>query len=62
MKIINDGCTLVADDGYALKCKCHDILLGTEVHLNKIMVDGILVHDSIDNYTEVKVDGCLWMI
>lgn len=62
MKIINDGYTIVADDGYALKCKCHNILLGTEVHLREIMMDDVLVHDSIDNYVEVKMDDCLWMI
>lgn len=62
MKITNNGCTLVADEGYVLKCTCHDIVLGTEVHLDKIMKDGILHQDSIDNYIEVEISDFIWKI
>lgn len=53
MKIINDGKTLVADEGKVLMCTCHNAILGTEVYLKEIMKDGILVEDSADNYVEV---------
>lgn len=53
MKIINDGKTLVADEGKVLMCKCHNVILGSEVYLKEIMLDGVLKIDSVDNYIEV---------
>lgn len=53
MKIINDGKTLVADEGKVLMCKCHNVILGSEVYLKEIMQDGVLKIDSVDNYIEV---------
>lgn len=53
MKILNDGKTLVADEGKVIRCKCHNVILGTEVYLKKIMKDGVLEEDSADNYEEI---------
>lgn len=53
MKTINDGKTLVADEGKVLMCKCHNVILGSEVYLKEIMLDGVLKIDSVDNYIEV---------
>lgn len=60
MKITNDGRTLVAEDGFAIMCKCHNMILGTEVYLECIMKDRKLVMDSQDNYTEVKINEIIW--
>ena len=53
MKVINNGKTLVADEGKVLMCKCHNVILGSEVYLKEIMQDGVLKTDSVDNYIEV---------
>lgn len=53
MKIINDDKTLVADEGKVFMCKCHNVILGSEVYLKEIMQDGVLKIDSADNYVEV---------
>jgi hypothetical protein len=53
MKVINDGKTLVADEGKVLMCKCHNVILGSEAYLKEIMQDGVLKTDSVDNYIEV---------
>ena len=53
MKISFDGKTITADEGKVLMCKCHNVILGTEVYLKEIMQDGVLVNDSVDNYMEV---------
>lgn len=53
MKTINDGKTLVADEGKVLMCKCHNVIMGSEVYLKEIMQDGVLKIDSVDNYIEV---------
>ena len=53
MRIENYGKTLIADEGKVLMCKCHNVILGTEVYLKEIMMDGKLVEDSADNYMEV---------
>jgi hypothetical protein len=53
MKVINDGKTLVADEGKVLMCKCHNIIMGSEVYLKEIMQDGVLKIDSVDNYIEI---------
>lgn len=53
MKTINDGKTLVADEGKVLMCKCHNIIMGSEVYLKEIMQDGVLKIDSVDNYIEI---------
>ena len=53
MKIENNGKTLIADEGKVIKCICHNVILGKIVYLREIMKDGILVEDSVDNYTEI---------
>lgn len=53
MKISNDGKTLTADEGKVIRCKCHNVILGTEVYLRQIMKNGILEDDSVDNYEEI---------
>lgn len=51
MKQINN--TIYADEGKVLRCKCHHVIMGTEVYLREKMIDGTLVPDSIDNYEEI---------
>lgn len=53
MKTENNGKTLIADEGKVIKCNCHNVILGKKVFLKEIMKDGILVKDSVDNYTEI---------
>lgn len=51
MKIENN--TLIADEGKVFRCKCHNVILGTEIYLKKIMKDGKLIADSSENYEEI---------
>ena len=51
MKI--QGNILIADEGKVIRCKCHNVILGTEVYLKEIMKDGKLEPDSPDNYEEI---------
>ena len=51
MKQINN--TLIADEGKVIRCKCHHVIMGTEVYLREKMKDGVLVPDTIDNYEEI---------
>lgn len=53
MKIQNN--TIIADEGKVLRCKCHRVIMGTEVYLEQIMKNGKLEPDSIDNYEEIDV-------
>lgn len=53
MKIENNGKTLIADDGKVFRCKCHHVILGTEIYLKEKMINGQLVEDSADNYEEI---------
>ena len=53
MRIENNGKTLVADEGKVLRCKCHHVIMGTEVYLKEKMKDGVLVEDTVDNYEEI---------
>lgn len=53
MKIENNGKTLIADEGKVIKCNCHSVILGKVVYLKEIMKDGVLVEDTVDNYTEI---------
>jgi hypothetical protein len=53
MRIENNGKTLIADEGKVIRCKCHHVIMGTEVYLRKKMKDGVLVEDSVDNYEEI---------
>lgn len=53
MRISENGKTLYADEGKVFRCKCHNVILGTEVYLRQIMKDGVLVDDSADNYEEI---------
>lgn len=51
MKIQNN--TIIADEGKALRCKCHHVIMGKEVYLKQIMKNGKLELDSADNYEEI---------
>lgn len=53
MQVINNGKTLVADEGKVLMCKCHNAILGTEVYLKEINMNGVLTIDTPDNYIEI---------
>lgn len=53
MRIENNGKHLIADEGKAIRCKCHHVIMGTEVFLKEIMKDGVLVEDNPENYEEV---------
>ena len=53
MRIENNGKTLIADEGKVLRCKCHHVIMGTEVFLKEKMNDGVLVEDTVDNYEEI---------
>ena len=53
MIIENNGKTLIADEGKVLRCKCHHVIMGTEVYLKEKMKDGVLVEDTVDNYEEI---------
>ena len=53
MRIENNGKTLIADEGKVLRCKCHHVIMGTEVYLKEKMKDGVLVEDTVDNYEEI---------
>ena len=35
MRIENNGKTLVADEGKVIRCKCHHVIMGTEVYLKE---------------------------
>ena len=54
MKIENNGKTLIADEGKAIRCKCHHVIMGTEVYLREKMKDGVLVEDTVDNYEVIN--------
>ena len=51
MKIQNN--IITADEGKVLRCKCHDVIMGTEVYLREIMKNGKLEPDTADNYEEI---------
>lgn len=53
MRIENNGKTLIADEGKVLRCKCHHVIMGTEVYLKEKMKGGVLVEDTVDNYEEI---------
>lgn len=53
MRIEENGKHLIAEEGKVIRCKCHHVIMGTEVFLKEIMKDGVLVEDSADNYEEV---------
>lgn len=53
MRIENNGKTLIADEGKVIRCKCHHVIMGTEVYLREKMKDGVLVEDTVDNYEEI---------
>lgn len=53
MRIENNGKTLIADEGKVFRCKCHHVIMGTEVYLREKMKDGVLVEDTVDNYEEI---------
>lgn len=53
MRIENNGKTLIADEGKVIRCKCHHVIMGTEVYLREKMKNGVLVEDTVDNYEEI---------
>lgn len=58
MKIENNGKILIADKGKTFICKCHNVIFGSEVYLNNIMINGILKMDSSNNYEEIDDIEC----
>ena len=51
MKVQNN--IIIADEGKVLRCKCHHVIMGTEVYLKEIMKNGKLEKDTPDNYEEI---------
>ena len=51
MRVQNN--TIIVDEGKALRCKCHNVIMGNEVYLKEIMKNGKLESDTVDNYEEV---------
>jgi hypothetical protein len=51
MKI--QGNTIIADEGKVLRCKCHNVIMGTEIYLKEKMKNGKLEPDTPDNYEEI---------
>ena len=50
---VNNPKHLIADEGKVLKQISSGIILGTEVYLRKVMIDGKMVDDFIENYEEI---------
>lgn len=53
MRIEENGKHLIAEEGKVIRCKCHHVIMGTEVFLKEKMKDGVLVEDSAENYEEI---------
>lgn len=53
MKTENNGKILIADKGKTFICKCHNVIIGSEVYLNSIIINGKLEIDSANNYDEI---------
>ncbi len=50
---VNNPKHLIADEGKVLKQISSGIILGTEVYLRKVMIDGKMVDDFVENYEEI---------
>lgn len=51
MKIENN--IIFAEEGKVIRCKCHNKILGNEVFLDRIMINGHLEIDVTENYEEI---------
>jgi len=45
---------LIADEGKVLKQISSGIIMGTEVWLRKVVIDGIEMDDFVENYEEIN--------
>lgn len=52
MKIEN-GKHLIADEGKVLKNIHSDVIMGSDVYMDKICINGVYLDDSADNYEEI---------
>lgn len=52
MKIENEK-HLIADEGKVLKNIHNDVIMGSDVYLDKICINGVYLDDSADNYEEI---------
>lgn len=43
----------IADEGKVFYCIITQQIMGNEIVLDKILINGVMVQDSIDNYTEI---------
>ena len=50
---VNNPKHLIADEGKVLKQISSGIILGIEVYLGKVMIDGKLIDDFVENYEEI---------
>ena len=50
---VNNPKHLIADEGKVLRQISSGIILGTEVYLRKVMIDGKMVDDFVENYEEI---------
>jgi len=50
---VNNPKHLIADEGKVLKQISSGIIMGKEVYLGKVMIDGKLVDDFVENFMEI---------
>jgi len=50
---VNNPKHLIADEGKVLKQISSGIIMGKEVYLGKVMIDGQLVDDFVENFEEI---------
>ena len=50
---VNNPKHIIADEGKILKQISSGIIMGKEVYLGKVMIDGQLVDDFVENFTEI---------
>lgn len=50
---VNNPKHLIADEGKVLKQISSEIILGTEVFLGKVIIDGKLIDDFAENFEEI---------
>ena len=51
---VNNPKHLIADEGKVLKQISSGIIMGKEVYLGKVMIDGQLVDDFVENFEEIN--------
>ena len=50
---VNDPRHYIADEGKVFRCVCHGAILGNELFLREINMNGKLETDTIENYEEI---------